>query len=73
MIQERESEHPAHVYAEEILPGPVGACRTCGRQIVWGLTNRRRRAPFDFPRSEDGYVNHWVTCPNPPGRKGANQ
>lgn len=59
-----------HVYAAEITPGSLPqSCRTCGRLIVWGLTNKGRRAPFDFPPSEHGSVNHWVTCKNPPARK----
>lgn len=70
MTQERETEHPPHVYAAEVET-PINAtpCRTCGRLIVWGVTNRDKRAPFDYPSSPDGYVNHWVTCPNPPGRR----
>lgn len=59
-----------HVYGAEIPPGSMPrACGTCGAEIVWGLTNKGRRAPFDFPASEYGYVNHWVTCKHPPGRK----
>ena len=59
-----------HCYAQEITAGemPV-SCRTCGAQIVWGLTNKGRRAPFDFPQTEHGYVNHFLTCKRPPSRK----
>jgi hypothetical protein len=63
------AEYEPHVYAASVEPHSVGLCRGCGRSIVWGLTNRGRKAPFDNPESPDGYVNHWVTCPNPPIRK----
>ncbi len=61
------AEHPPHIYADSVELAPT-SCRTCGRRIVWGLTVKGRRAPFDYPRSSDGYVNHWVTCPSPPER-----
>ena len=59
-----------HVYAAEITAGSMPMpCRTCGAQVVWGITNKGRRAPFDFPATEYGHVNHWVTCKRPPARK----
>ena len=68
-------EHPPHVYAAEVEVEssaghePIEAfCRTCGARIVWGLTIKGRRAPFDLPKTPDGYVNHWVTCKRPPAR-----
>jgi len=55
-------EHAEHVYAVSTDSGGVHNCRRCGRLVVWGLTNKDNRAEFDFPRSDDGYVNHHVTC-----------
>lgn len=68
------SEHPAHVYAVEVETGVYGEaiqrlCNTCGAMIVWGRTTKGRRAPFDYPKSPDGWVNHWVTCKTPPERQ----
>lgn len=59
----------AHVYGV-VMPGTATTiCKTCGARIVWGLTKKDSRAPFDYPESEHGYVNHWVTCTNPPTRR----
>lgn len=50
-----------HVYGE-VQPGynPT-LCKTCGASIAWGLTKNDKRAPFDNPRSEHGWVNHWIS------------
>lgn len=56
------AEHAAHVYAASTDSGGVHNCRRCGKLVVWGLTNKGNRAEFDFPTSDDGYVNHHVTC-----------
>lgn len=63
------SEHPPHVYASEVDDSDVRRCRGCGARIVWGKTNLGRNAPFDYPRSSDGWLNHWISCKNPPQRK----
>ena len=36
----------------------VGTCSTCGARIVWCLTSKGNRAPFN----PDG-VSHFATCP----------
>ncbi len=53
---------PEHEHAATIPPterGKTSPCRFCGRAVVWGLTRRGRRAPFD----PDTMRNHWTTCP----------
>ena len=58
-----------HVYGI-VMPGtPITSCRSCGALIVWGLTKKDSRAPFDHPETEHGWVNHWVTCKRPPERR----
>ena len=58
-----------HVYGGVLEGTAITSCRTCGALVVWGLTKKDRRSPFDYPRSEYGWVNHWVTCKRPPERK----
>lgn len=59
-----------HCYAAEIPAGSLPQdCRYCGAQIMWGITNKGRRAPFDLPATPYGYVNHFLTCKHPPVRR----
>lgn len=41
------------------MDGEVTSCRSCGQRVVWGTTEKGRRAPFN---ASDGQ-NHFVTCP----------
>ena len=43
---------PGHTFVNE------GVCSTCGDAIVWCLTTKGNRAPFN----PDG-VSHFATCP----------
>ncbi len=59
----------AHVYGVVESGYRPTLCSTCGASIAWGLTKKGKRAPFDNPQSEHGWVNHWVTCKRPPARR----
>ena len=43
---------------EGYQPDNVGACRSCGAEILWALTPRGRKAPLN----RDG-TSHFATCP----------
>ena len=61
--------HPDHVYAAETEAGGVHTCR-CGQLVIWGLTNKGKRARFDYPADIEGrHANHHIACPLSPGKK----
>ena len=54
----------------------MSQCRTCHREIVWGMTENNKRVPLDPPEKRfvfpgDGdlvvmlptHVSHFATCP----------
>lgn len=61
-------KHPDHVYAADVDSGGVHNCRRCNRLVIWGVTKKGNRAEFDYPASDDGYVNHHIICPMSPGK-----
>jgi len=61
--------HPVHIYAEDTEADGVHTCRRCGGMVVWGQTNRGKRARFDFPSAPEGYVNHHVNCGRDPAKE----
>ena len=50
-------------------------CKTCGAEIVWGLTKNGRKVPMDPPEKryvmkanaiveiEETWLSHFATCP----------
>lgn len=62
-------KHPPSAYSDDVELDEAGEpkevlCSGCSGSIVWGKTRKGRRAPFDLPRDEHGYVNHFITCPD---------
>ena len=53
-----EREHPDWEYAAEVSDS--GECDACHQEIVWGVTLRGKKAPFN---TEKPYRVHLVTCP----------
>ena len=54
-----EREHPDWEYAAEV--NDSGECDDCHQDILWGVTIRGKKAPFD---TEKPYRVHLVTCPD---------
>ena len=56
---------PAEQHADTLTHDDMTrTCKFCGATILWGLTLRQRRAPFD----PGTLRNHFITCPKVPRR-----
>jgi hypothetical protein len=45
-------------YPEKYLPDNIARCRSCDREILWCITQNKKRAPVN----RDG-TSHFASCP----------